>query len=113
MPKFKTIPSLTAKIPKHVKITGVNKPITFTFDDALLNPQSLSGKTLYVGWVNQVNVVNFVPAKLVEGTNKVETMIPGGLANVAFAALTAGTNATDVNQLTDITLAGPAPVQIS
>ena len=67
---------------------------------------------LFIAWVNQANVVKYTPAKKVEG-NVVETMIPEGLGGIAFAVLTNTQTAKDVNALTGITLAGPAPVQIS
>ncbi len=73
--------------------------------------QSDLAKTLYIGWVNQANVVNYQAATVSNG--KVTSTIPSGMAGLAFAALTAQNTAQDVNSLTSATLAGPAPVQIS
>lgn len=108
-PKFPLITPLTADV--KGKKTGTEVPITFSFDSAKVS-QSAGSAPLYIGWVNQANVVNYTPAKPA-GNGKVETTIPDGLAGLAFAALTSQNKAADVNALTKETLAGPAPVQIS
>ena len=106
-PPFTTIPPMTAVV--NSTTTGSSGPITFTLD-ASVNESDL-GQTLYIGWVNQANVINYQPAMVVNG--QVTSTIPDGMANLAFAALTAQTSAPDVNALTDSTIAGPAPVRIS
>ncbi|KAL8784738.1 MAG: hypothetical protein Q9195_008920 [Heterodermia aff. obscurata] len=107
MPKFPVIPPLTQVKPQGYQhgTTGTGVPIQFTVD------ADVSG-ALFIGWVNQANVVNYTPAKMV-AARVVETVIPEGLGGMAFAALTNTQTATDVNALTGLTLAGPAPVQIS
>lgn len=107
-PSFPVIPSLSAQV--NTKTTGSSGSITFMFDTTKVSQSDLA-KTLYIGWVNQANVVNYQPATVSNG--KVMSTIPSGLAGLAFAALTAQNTAVDVNSLTSATLAGPAPVQIS
>ena len=108
MPNFTAIPPMTAEVQSTT--TGSSGPITFDIDTTQVS-QSALAKTLYIGWVNQANVVNYQPATVSGG--KVTSTIPSGLANIAFAALTAQNTATNVNDLTTVTIAGPAPVQIS
>lgn len=84
-------------------------PIKFAFDTAEVK---LTGKPLFVAWVNQANKIAYSPATL-GGDGYVDTIIPEGLAGMAFGALTEQDAALDVNALTPFTLAGPAPVQIS
>lgn len=106
MPSFKTIPPLKAEVEK--KVTGSSGPITFSFDSKQVKNMTNS---VFVGWVNQANKVQYTKAKV--SGNKVESTIPGGLAGVAFAALTNQEQFPDVGNLTLATLAGPAPVRIS
>ena len=93
------------------KTTGSCGPITFSFDTTAVSKEDLS-KQLYIGWVNQANVINYQPAN-VDGEGVVKSTIPEGMAGIAFAALTGQKTAEDVNSLTAVTIAGPAPVQIS
>lgn len=108
MPDFKTLPALKAEGGK--KVTGSSGPITFSFDTKQV--RNMTGGSVFVGWVNQANVVQYTDAK-VSGAGKVEATIPGGMAGVAFAALTSQNHFPDVGNLTLATLAGPAPVRIS
>ncbi|KAI4186261.1 MAG: hypothetical protein L6R41_003596 [Letrouitia leprolyta] len=115
MPSFVPLPALTI-VPdkKHhhwyqVPATGTGVPIKFAFDTAEVK---LTGKPLFVAWVNQANKIAYSPATL-GGDGYVDTIIPEGLAGMAFGALTEQDAALDVNALTPFTLAGPAPVQIS
>lgn len=108
-PTFTTIPALNAVVTG--KTTGSSGPIKFSFDATAVSKQDLS-KDLYIGWVNQANVVNYQPAT-VDGAGVVKSTIPEGMAGIAFAALTGQKTAGNVTDLTSVTLAGPAPVQIS
>lgn len=108
-PAFPVIPALTAKVTG--KTTGSGGPIKFVFDTTAVSKEDLS-KGLYIGWVNQANVVDYQPAT-VDGEGVVTSTIAGGMAGIAFAALTGQNTKTDVNSLTAVTIAGPAPVQIS
>ena len=117
IPKFTPLPSLKAEtIPTYRYqsnvVTGTNVPIRFTFDAAQVKKMGYTSGDLFIGWVNEANKIAYSPAKMV-GDGCVETTIPDGLASIAFAALTAQEAALDVNTLTPLTLAGPAPVQIS
>ena len=106
-PKFVPLAPLKAEVGNH-EVTGSSRPITFSFDtEQVKNPTS----DVFVGWVNQANVVQYTPAKVSNG--KVSSTIPSGLAGVAFAALTNQNTVPDVGNLTLHTLAGPAPVRIS
>ena len=111
MPKFPVIPPM--KQVKHHDhqhgTTGTGVPIQFLID--IESSEYGNNSSLYIGWVNQANVVDYTPATVENGV--VETVIPEGLGGIAFAALTNTQSATDVNTLTGLTLAGPAPVQIS
>lgn len=108
-PDFPILPPLSACVGDK-KTTGSSGPISFEFDARKINAEDFK-KTLYIGWVNQANVVKYEPAK-VEG-GKVTSTIPGGLAGMAFAALTGQNVARNVLELTEKTVAGPATVQIS
>ena len=108
-PSFPVIPALKAEVAG--KTTGSNGTITFSFDTTAVSKEDLS-KKLYIGWVNQANVVNYQSAT-VDGEGVVKSTIPEGMAGMAFAALTGQNTAEDVNSLTSVTIAGPAPVQIS
>lgn len=127
-PKFTPIPSLVAEPilrnhPHHnyrwyqSPATGTNAPIRFRFDAAEVqksNTTASSTSGLFIGWINQANKIAYTPAQKVVGQDAlVETVIPDGLAGMAFAVLTGQNAALDVNALTPLTLAGPAPVQIS
>ena len=107
-PSFPVIPALKAQVTG--KTTGSSGAITFSFDATAVSEEDLS-KALYIGWVNQANKVNYQPATVDAGV--VKSTIPEGMAGIAFAALTAQNAAEDVNALTGVTIAGPAPVQIS
>ena len=109
VPSFTAIPALKAEV--KGKTTGSSGPITFSFDATTVSKEDLS-KDLYIGWVNQANVVNYQPAT-VDGQGVVKSTIPEGMAGIAFAALTGQKTAEDVTSLTAVTIAGPAPVQIS
>ncbi|KAF6234134.1 hypothetical protein HO173_007554 [Letharia columbiana] len=55
-PAFPVIPALTAKVTG--KTTGSGGPIKFVFDTTAVSKKDLS-KGLYIGWVNQANVVDY------------------------------------------------------
>ena len=117
MPDFPLIPALK-QISGASPLTGSSGPIEFSFDpeqvktDNTSSSSSSSSSNYYIGWVNQANVINYTPAT-VDKNGKVESSIPSGMAGLAFAALTGQNTAVDVNALTGVTVAGPAPVQIS
>jgi len=109
-PAFKPLPGLKAEVKGAT--AGTKGPITFTFG-ADVAKADYEGKTMYIGWVNQANKVAYTAATVTEGkveSTIAETAVMGG---IAFAALTGQNQAVDVNALTDVTVAGPAPVRIS
>lgn len=108
-PSFPVIPPLKAEV--TCKTTGSSGPITFSFDAKAVRKEDLS-KQLFIGWINQANVINYQSAT-VDEKGMVQSTIPEGMAGIAFAALTGQNTAKDVNSLTNVTIAGPAPVQIS
>ncbi|KAL9125532.1 MAG: hypothetical protein Q9217_005271 [Psora testacea] len=107
-PQITTISPLKAVTTEDV--TGSSGHISFTHDPAKDTVDA--SKNLYIGWVNQANVVNYREAK-VSSKGTLESTIPSGLAGIAFAPLTGKNTVPDVNALTTATLAGPAPVRIS
>lgn len=109
MPAFPLIPALK-QTSGAAPLTGSSGPISFSFDASAVKTDPST--TYYIGWVNQANVINYTPAS-VDANGNVKSSIPSGLAGLAFAALTAQNMAGDVNALTGVTVAGPAPVQIS
>lgn len=108
MPSFPIIPPLKADV--ESEMIGSSGTILFNFDTTQVSQDKLN-KELYIGWVNQANVVSYTPATVANG--KVTSTIPSGLAGVAFAALTAQRDTKDVNALTAVTITGSAPVQSS
>ena len=109
MPDFPIIPPLKQTSGSE-PLTGSSGPIDFQFDPSQV--KNFDSKTYYIGWINQANVVQYTPAT-VSADGKVKSTIPDGMAGVAFAALTGQNTATNVDDLTSETVAGPAPVQIS
>ena len=110
MPDFPIIPALK-QTSGASPLTGSTGPIDFSFDPSQVKNFD-SKTTYYIGWVNQANVINYTPAT-VSADGKVKSTIPGGMAGLAFAALTGQNGKADVDGLTGVTVAGPAPVQIS
>ena len=88
-------------------------PISFQVGDVAALRNYVSGQ-LFVVWVNQAIDLDFEPVTAIDNEKGVVTStIPNGLGGVAYAALTNSSTATDVTQLTNETVAGPAIVQIS
>ena len=110
MPDFPVIPGLK-QTSGSSPLTGSTGPIDFTFDASQVKNFD-SKTTYYIGWINQANVINYTPAT-VSADGEVKSTIPAGMAGLAFAALTGQNTAINVDDLTGVTVAGPAPVQIS
>lgn len=68
-------------------------------------------KTLFIGWVNQANPVVYTNVTVRNGVGMAD--IPDGLTGIAFAALTEQNAAATVDALSNVTLAGPAPILLS
>ena len=108
-PSFPAI--LTSKAGATGKMTRSSGQINIYLDTANVSKEDLS-KPLYVAWLTQANVVPYQPTT-VDRAGVIKSMVPEGMAGMAFAALTWQETAEDVNSLTAVTFAGPAPVQAS
>jgi hypothetical protein len=73
-------------------------------------PQGWNSGPLYMAWVNQDNVPAYTPVT-VQG-NELHADVQPGMFGVAYAALTNQNTATNINDLTKATLAGPLPVPL-
>ncbi|CZR63219.1 uncharacterized protein PAC_13116 [Phialocephala subalpina] len=101
------LPSLNLTSPVLSATAPATPPTSITFN-ATGVPQD---GQLFVGWVNQANPVVYSNVTLNNGIGMAD--IPTGLTGIAFAALTAQSTATTVDALSNVTLAGPAPVLMS
>lgn len=113
-PSFPHIEPMSAVMPDASKpTTGSSGEMTFEVDTTKIDGADRA--KLQIGWVNQANNVAYESARVTkEGVKgEVKAMIAQGQSGIAFAALTNQKEAVDVNALTAVTLAGPAPVQIS
>jgi len=91
-----------------VTATALATPPTSITFNATGVPQN---GNLFVGWVNQTNLVVYSNVTLKNGVRTAD--IPQGMTGIAFAALTNQITAMTVDGLSNATLAGPAPVLMS
>ncbi|KAF8861787.1 hypothetical protein BDZ45DRAFT_242463 [Acephala macrosclerotiorum] len=101
------LPSLNLTSPVLNATAPATPPTSITFTASGVSQDS----TLFVGWVNQANPVVYSNVTIKNGIATAD--IPKGLTGIAFAALTSQSTATTVDGLTNVTLAGPAPVLMS
>jgi len=101
------LPSLNLTEPVFVSTAPKTPPTSITFTASGVSQT----QKLYVGWVNQANPVMYSNVTILNGVATAD--IPTGLTGIAFAALTADNTATTVDGLTNVTIAGPAPVLMS
>ncbi|KAF2022705.1 hypothetical protein EK21DRAFT_119477 [Setomelanomma holmii] len=88
-----------------------NDTVTFAWDAAARAAAARSGKPLFIGWTNQVDVPAFTSlTPLGDGTGT--CVVPPQLSGTAFAVLTTQPGLSDADDLTDATLAGPVVVSI-
>jgi len=73
-------------------------------------PQGWNQGQLFMAWVNQDDVPAYTPVT-VQG-NELHADVHPGMFGVAFAALTNQNWATNINDLTTATLAGPLPIPL-
>ncbi|KAJ9615234.1 hypothetical protein H2200_001308 [Cladophialophora chaetospira] len=73
-------------------------------------PQGWNSRPLYMAWVNQNDVPAYTPVT-VQG-NELHADVHPGMFGIAFAALTNQNTATNINDLTKATLAGPLPIPL-
>lgn len=104
-PKVQTFPAMSIISPVASNSTGDSGNIVFS-----TTAEGMTGN-LSIAWINQANVPQFTSAS--RAGNQFTTTIPPNMGGMAFAALVNQTTAVDVATLTLMTLAGPAPVQIS
>lgn len=74
-------------------------------------PQGWNQGQLYMAWVNQNNVPAYT-AVTVQG-NELHADVQPGMFGIAYAALTNQNTATNVDDLTKATLAGPLPIPLT
>jgi hypothetical protein len=89
-----------------------NSNVTFAWDAAGKAAASRSGKSLHIGWVNQVNDPVYTSI-LALGDGRGMAQVPPGLVGTAIAVLTAQPGLGSVEDLTEATLAGPVIVNLS
>ncbi|MCJ1473415.1 hypothetical protein MMC13_002066 [Lambiella insularis] len=104
-PEVQIYPAMTVISPVAGNSTGDSGNIVFS-----TTAEGLPGN-ISVAWINQANVPQFTAAN--RAGSQFTTTIPSNMGGMAFAALVNQTSAVDVATLTPMTLAGPAPVQIS
>jgi hypothetical protein len=88
-----------------------NDTVTFSWDGAAQAAAARSGKPLFIGWVNQVDVPAYTPLDA-SGDGSGTTVVPPQLSGTAFAVLTTQPDLIDVDQLTEATLAGPVVISL-
>jgi hypothetical protein len=84
---------------------------TFSWDAAGRAAASRSGKPLFIGWVNQVDLPVYT-SLLALGDGAAISAVPLGLSGTAFAVLTAQPGLTSITDLTEAALAGPVVVNL-
>jgi hypothetical protein len=83
-----------------------NGNVTFAWDVAGKAAAARSGKSLHIGWINQVDNPIYTPITAL-GDGRGTTRVPPELVGTAVAVLTAQPGLTSIQDLTDATLAGP------
>lgn len=101
------LPSLNLTSPVFTATAPATPPTSITFNATGVT----QNQKLYIGWVNQANPIVYSNVTVVSGIGTAD--IPKGLTGIGFAALTADSTQTSVGGLTNVTLAGPAPVLLS
>jgi hypothetical protein len=80
--------------------------VTFAWDVAGEAAAARSGKSLHIGWINQVDNPLYTSITVL-GDGRGTTRVPPGLVGTAIAVLTAQPGLTSLQDLTEATLAGP------
>jgi hypothetical protein len=88
-----------------------NSNVTFAWDAAGRAAASRSGKPLFIGWMNQVDLPIYTSLTAL-GDGTATAAVPLGLSGTAFAVLTAQPGLTSVGDLTEAALAGPVVVKL-
>ncbi|KIW92335.1 uncharacterized protein Z519_07319 [Cladophialophora bantiana CBS 173.52] len=85
--------------------------LIFKVGQPTMLPQGWNSGQLYMAWVNQNNVPAYTPVT-VDG-DELHADVQPGMFGIAFAALTNQNTATNVDDLTKATLAGPLPIPLT
>lgn len=100
--------SIGNKVDGHARS---NDTVTFSWDDAARAAAARSGKPLFIGWVNQVDVPAYTSLDAF-GDGSGTTVVPPQLSDTSFAVLTTQPDLLDFDQLTEATLAGPVVISL-
>lgn len=85
--------------------------VIFMWDAAARVAVARSGRPLFIGWLNQVNAPVY-SAVTPLGDGRGTTKVPPELSGTAFAFLTAQPGLVSMQDLTEVTLAGPVVVNL-
>jgi hypothetical protein len=85
--------------------------LIFKVSQSDLVTKDWSGKPLYMAWVSQNNLPAYTPVTVL-GNNELHADVQPGMFGIAFAALTDQNTATNIDDLTKATLAGPLPIPL-
>ena len=100
-----------ARVPNSANSTSGDILKEFTWDPTQVPFVAQGDKQLLAGWINQVNKPVYTPlTNISEG--KGTARMPQGLSGITFVALTTE-QFTDVDDLSQGTIAGPAVVVVS
>jgi hypothetical protein len=75
-------------------------------------PQNWNSGPLYMAWVNQNNLPAYTPVTVLQN-GELHADVQPGMFGIAFAALTNQNTATNIDDLTKATLAGPLPIPLT
>lgn len=75
-------------------------------------PRSWNSGPLYMAWVNQNNLPAYTPVTVLQN-GELHADVQPGMFGIAFAALTNQNTATNIDDLTKATLAGPLPIPLT
>ncbi|KAK7890028.1 hypothetical protein LTR67_008493 [Exophiala xenobiotica] len=86
--------------------------LIFRVGQPTMMPQGWNSGPLYMAWVNQNNVPAYTPVTT-DGNGDLHADVQPNMFGMAFAALTNQNTATNVDDLTKATLAGPIPIPLT
>ncbi|OAG36044.1 hypothetical protein AYO21_09762 [Fonsecaea monophora] len=85
--------------------------LIFKVGQPTMLPQGWNSGPLYMAWVNQNNVPAYTA--VTQQGDELHADVHPGMFGLAFAALTNQNTATNINDLTKATLAGPLPIPLT
>jgi hypothetical protein len=101
------LPTLTTQ--SNLRSNQTN--MKFSWDPVQMPIIQEKGKSLFIGWVNQLGSPLYTPLKS-SGNGTGTAAIPSGLKGVVYTALTTQNTLMTVGDLTGATLAGPAVILV-